>query len=466
MSDENQSNDKVPTSKIARASRFFKSSTKVGMNYAKYYGKKLTGSEVNEDDLDRQNADDMFKVFSELRGSALKVAQLLSMDTLNLSESFTNVMQKAQYSVPPMSAPLAVQTFQKSVGKKPSEVFDKFNTQAKKAASMGQVHEAWKDGKRLAVKIQYPGVGDSIQSDLKMVKGMARRVMGLPQKELEPYFKEVEERLMEEADYKHELETSMKFAEDCAELEDIVFPKYYPELSSDRVIVMEFIDGKHLKEFLDEDPSQEIKTRAAKAIWDFYEFQIHKLRRVNADPHPGNFLFREDGKVGVLDFGCTKVLDDQLYEDYFKLADPHLFEDEDKAREALKRIEIIREDDTQEQERYMIDLFGRLVGLIARPYHEGYFDFTDENFYQELTDVSMEISQLGELRGSRHFLFLNKTYYGLFSLFYKLGAQIPTACQYRDFLREDFAKAAGKEVSASKPSGSNRKAGSEAKSEQ
>jgi predicted unusual protein kinase regulating ubiquinone biosynthesis (AarF/ABC1/UbiB family) len=423
--------DRVPTGKIERASKFLKTGIKVGGNYVKHY---LSASK-DKTKLDEQNAKDIFEGFSELRGSALKIAQILSMDSINLSQSFTEVMQKAQYSVPPMSAPLAVQAFTRSIGKSPEKVFDKFDALAHKAASMGQVHVAYKGGKKLAVKIQYPGVADSIQSDIKMVKSVAPKFVNASIQELNPFFEEVEARLMEEADYRKELINSLAFKEKCANLPGIIFPEYFPDLSSDRVITMEWLEGQHLKEFLATQPSAELRRQLATNIWNFYEFQIHKLRAINADPHPGNFLFREDGTVGVLDFGCTKVLSQELYDDYFTLADPHLFDDKDFAEHVLLKLEILRENDTPEKRNIITKLFRELITLIATPYHEGKFYFNNDAFYEKLSKVGLEISKLREVRGSKDFLFINRTYYGLYALFQQLDVELETACQYRNFLR-------------------------------
>ena len=440
------SNDKVPTSKIARASKFLKTGARVGRNYAKHYSKKAVGKDVTRDDLDKDNARDIFAGFTELRGTALKVGQMLSMDNINFSANFTNVMQKAQYSVPPMSAPMAIQAFKKSIGKNPSEVFDEFDPNAKRAASMGQVHEAKKDGIDMAVKIQYPGVADSIKSDMKMVKGAAAKVMKLPPKELAPYFEEIEERLIDEADYDKEIASSMAFAEDCKDIDGLVFPKYYPELSSSRVITMEWIDGDHMKEFLAKDPSYEARYKVAHKIWEFYEFQMHKLLRVNADPHPGNFLLRDDGTVGVLDFGCTKVLTEEIHNDYFRLAAPFLFEDREKAETAMEELDLLRPTDEGKRRDHIYETFKEMVQLISLPYHQGYFDFTDESFYDRMTAIGEELADLHELRGSRHYLFLNKTYYGLYGLFNELGVKLHTICKYHKFVHPDKIAPEAKEV--------------------
>jgi predicted unusual protein kinase regulating ubiquinone biosynthesis (AarF/ABC1/UbiB family) len=199
---------------------------------------------------------------------------------------------------------------------------------------------------------------------------------------------------------------------------------------------MEWIDGMHLKEFLETNPSREVKQRAARVLWELYEHQIHQLRRVNADPHPGNFLFREDGTVGILDFGCTKVLTDDLYNDYFLLARPDLFDDPEKAEETLLSLEILRPSDSPEKRKYLRGLFQRLITLIATPYHEGKFYFNNDEFYEELTSVGAEISRLRELRGSKDYLFINRTYFGLYAIFQQLDAELETTCKFHDFLRK------------------------------
>lgn len=433
------SQDKLPTGKIERASKFLKTGIKVGANYAKHSVKSLLNKDVDRSELDEANAKDIFESFSELRGSALKLAQMLSMEGVNFSESFTNVMQKAQYSVPPMSGPMSVQSFKKSMGKSPENVYDTFDPNAFKAASMGQVHFASKDGKKLAVKVQYPGVADSIKSDLKMVKSVAPRIINAAQSEIAPYFDEVEARLLEEADYCQELRNSIEFKEQCKDVEGVIFPNYYEEMSSDRVITMDWMDGIHLKEFLESKPPREIIMKAAVNLWRIYEFMVHKLRKLNADPHPGNFLFQKDGTIVLLDFGCVKRLSDELYEKYFRLAEPNLFDNIERAKQILLELEIIRPTDNEERRDYLTGIFGRVITLIAKPYHEGHFYFNDPKFYDELNSANMEIAKLRELRGMKDFLFINRTYFGLYAIFRQMDVELNTTCQYRNFLKPEYA---------------------------
>ncbi len=426
--------DKLPTGKIERASKFLKTGLKVGFNYAKHYTKKAF-TEVSDEELEKQNAKELFESFASLKGSALKVAQMLSQDSMNLSHNFTEQFQKAQYSVPPMSAPMAIQTFKKSVGESPEKVFDKFNPNAVAAASLGQVHEAWKDGKKLAVKIQYPGVADSIKSDLKLMKPIAKQILKVSTEELEPYMNELETKLIEETNYIQEVNNSLEFREACQELENIVFPNYYKEICTDRVIVMDWLEGVHMKEFLSKNPSQEQKNQIAQNIWNFYEFQFHKINKINADPHPGNFLFRPDNTIGVIDFGCTKEFSGKVYEDYFGLANYDLYNHPDKLRQVFFDLEIFRPNDSEERIQELMDLFSALSKMIARPYQHKTFYFGNQEFLEEVNQISRIAASIGEIRGKKDFLFVNRTFFGLFSLMKELDATIVTQCKYLPFLK-------------------------------
>ena len=147
--------DKIPTSKIQRASKLVSTGAKVGVNYLKYYGDKITKTELEaKDRLNKNNAEDIYDGLKTLKGSALKVAQMLSMEKSILPQAYVEKFSLAQFSVPPLSAPLVSKTFKTYFGKTPNDIFDSFNLNSVNAASIGQVHLAKKDGKKLAVKIQ------------------------------------------------------------------------------------------------------------------------------------------------------------------------------------------------------------------------------------------------------------------------------------------------------------------------
>jgi len=191
--------DSIPTSKIQRAGKLVTTGAKVGINYLKYYGEKLTKSESEaKDNLNKNNAEDIYSGLKQLKGSALKVAQMLSMEKSILPQAYVDKFSLAQFSVPPLSAPLVIKTFKKYFGNHPNQIFDEFDSESVNAASIGQVHRAEKNGKQLAVKIQYPGVADSIKSDLALVKPIAIKMFNIKGKDSDKYFQEVEDKLVEE----------------------------------------------------------------------------------------------------------------------------------------------------------------------------------------------------------------------------------------------------------------------------
>lgn len=424
--------DKIPTSKVARASKFAKASLKVGGNYVKHYGKKLFDPSLTKEQLHTDNAKDVYEALSELKGSALKMAQMMSMDKSLLPKAYSSKFSMSQYSAPPLSAPLVMKTFKSTLGKTPSDLFDQFNTEASNAASIGQVHTAYKNGKKLAVKVQYPGVADSISSDLKMARPLAVSLLNLNDAEIDRYFQEVESKLLEEADYELELKRSIELTEASAHIPNLYFPSYYPELSSKRIITMDWIEGKHLKEFLETNPSQQARDQVGQALWDFYHFQIHELKAVHADPHPGNFLFNENGKLGIIDFGCIKEIPDHFYENYFALINPNIWKDESKMQHIFRELEFILEEDSPELQIFFSDLFKKMVEILGRPFASDTFDFGEDGYVEEVYSFFEYVSKVDELknanaaRGSQHGLYINRTYFGLYTILNDLKAKVTT----------------------------------------
>ena len=312
--------DKIPTGKIERAGKLVKTGVKVGGNYVKYYSKKLINPEMDKDELNENNAQDIYDGLKSLKGSALKVAQMLSMEKNLLPRAYVEKFSLSQFSVPPLSAPLVRKTFRKYFDSYPEEVFDSFDRESVSAASIGQVHRASKDGKALAVKIQYPGVAKSISSDLALVKPIAIRMFNLKGKDTDKFFQEVEGKLLEETDYNLEIAQSMEITRACSHIGGLSFPTYYPELSSDRIMTMDWMQGVHLSEFTSTSFDPALGHRLGQTLWDFYMFQMHGLRKVQADPHPGNFLVDPSGNLVAIDFGCVKEVPDDFYEPYFQLA--------------------------------------------------------------------------------------------------------------------------------------------------
>lgn len=419
----------IPVTKVERSAKFVKTGFQIGGNYIKHYSKKLFNPEMDREQLNEDNATDIYKSLSELKGSALKIAQMLSMDKNILPKSYVDKFTQSQYNAPPLSGPLIVRTFTKNFGKTPENIYDSFNLTSTNAASIGQVHQATLNGQKIAVKIQYPGVGDSISSDLKLVKPFAFRLLGMSEKELNIYIKEVEERLLEETDYELEVKRSIEFSEACKNLDNVVFPKYYPKLSGKRIISMDWIDGLHLKEFLKTNPSQELKNKIGQALWDFYNFQQHELKAVHADPHPGNFLITPDEKLGVIDFGCIKEMPLDFYIPFFSLISTDVIRDKAKTIDAFRKLDMIHSDDTKAQVEFYYKSYKEMIELFAKPYINTSFDFSENEFFEKLYEYGEKISKMPEFkqaRGVKHFIYVNRTNFGLYTILHELKATVKT----------------------------------------
>lgn len=422
--------DKIPTGKLGRTTELIKTGAKVGGNYLKYYGKRAFDRELSRDELDTDNAKDIYDSLKNLKGSALKVAQMLSMEKSLLPSAYVEKFSLAQFSVPPLSAPLVRKTFKKYQGDYPENIYDKFTLNSVNAASIGQVHRAEKDGRKLAVKIQYPGVADSISSDLAMVKPIALRMFNLQGKDSDKYFKEVEEKLLEETDYILEVKQSKYISEACEAIPHLRFPKYYEELSNERIITMDWMDGKHLSEFVKQDFPQEAGNKLGQALWDFYMYQMHALKQVHADPHPGNFLVDKDYNLIAIDFGCVKKVPDDFYVPYFELAEPNNINNREFFLKKLRELEILRPEDTEHEINYFSKLFYEMLSLFTSPFHGDEFDFSREGFWEQITALSEKYSKDTELRkmngnrGSKHFIYINRTFFGLYNLLHDLKAKV------------------------------------------
>ncbi|MFZ9046390.1 MAG: ABC1 kinase family protein [Cyclobacteriaceae bacterium] len=423
---------KIPTGKVQRAAKFVKTGAKVGGNYLRHYSKRLIDKNHTRENLDRDNAEDIYGSLSELKGSALKVAQMLAMDKNLLPDAYQQQFAMGQYSAPPLSFPLVVKTFQKYFGQTPDQMYDSFSKKAVNAASIGQVHQATLGDKTLAVKIQYPGVSDAVRSDLKLVKPFALRLFGLNEQELDQYMDEVESKLIEETDYELEVQRSIEISQACAHIPNIYFPTYYPDMSAQRVITMDWLEGQHIKEFLATNPSQKIRNKIGQAMWEFYHHQVHNLKEVHADPHPGNFILTLEGVLGIIDFGCVKTIPDDFYNAYFKLMSKELVTTDDELIPILYDLNFLYADDTDAEKEVFIGIFKEMTTLLGMPFHVNEFDFADDSYFRKIYDLSERLSKMKELRqskhprGSKHGLYVNRTYFGLYTLLNQLGARITT----------------------------------------
>jgi len=433
-----------PSGKLQRGKILASTGLKVVTNYARYYARRSVQGDQGQDarsQLNRDNATQVFKDFTRLRGTALKLAQSLSMDTGVMPDEFIEVMADAQYRVPPMNRALVRNQIRRELGAQPEQLFGRFDDQAVAAASIGQVHRAeGKDGGKLAVKLQYPNVRETISSDLTMARALFRPLF--KGEDIDVYFTEIRDKLLEETDYLHEGRQIKAFAGLYNGDERVVMPQWLPELSSERVLTMTYVEGVHMGEFLAASPDQARIDHFGQLLWDFIHDQVERrVYAFHADIHPGNFLFRDDGRLGIIDFGCIKEFPRDFLDTCVYMLAAHVRDDAEAIRSCYREVGILDERSSEPQDELYAFLreFGRFV---LTPYTQDHFDFGDPGFRQQLNEYIRASMQWRDIRASKHFIFVNRLLFGLYALLMQLKPTIRTQ-RGRDILLEASYRRAG-----------------------
>lgn len=418
----------VPTGKIRRVLTGGRTAAKVGSQVIGYYAKRPflseQGREIAKEKVSQESAQTLFQGLSLLKGTALKMAQMLSLEMEILPDAFCRELSKAYHQVPPMNRALARQVVEDGLGRPPEEIFKTFNSKAFAAASLGQVHHAvHEDGRDLAVKIQYPGIANTIQSDL----GLMRNLLGpLIQEELlVPTLDEIAARLLEEVDYLQEAD-NLNFFNQHLQRGSIRVPQALGELSSGTVLATTLMPGQPLDQWLQTDPSQEARDRIAQSLSDLVVTGLYELGVIHADPNPGNFIIAEDLTVGLVDFGCVKRVDADFVEQYrqIALAAAHF----ERGGHYQQMIELgFIPPDLDGETREAIEAVSDDIGhWFSRLFRVETFDFkANPGFIAEGQAISRQIHKWQRhLRVNPNFVFLDRTRYGLLRIFEMMGARI------------------------------------------
>ncbi len=427
-------------SALIRSGRFAKAGMSTGTNYIKHYlGNSLPIKKLHQDKptLNRKNAISIFKELSQLKGLPLKLAQGMSMDTGLLPIEFMEVMSAAQYSVPPMNRALVRTQFKRNFNEYPENIFQSFDYDAFAAATIGQVHHATNlNGVRLVVKVQYPNVRKSIYSDLKLLSFFGKQFFkGV---NFEHYLEEVRKTILEETDYIKEGRNIQKFR-DIFLSDEIIFPEYKESTSNEKILTMTFLEGDHLDQMLNKGPVQKIKNKYGQILWNFFHENINSSNNTfHADVHPGNFLFCDGGKLGVIDFGCIKVFPDQFIKSCIRLVQNYLNGSHQDFLKELEYMGFIKKVSIQsEKEKKIQILFSNLAEILGSIYEKSIFDFGNKKFRENLNNLFQNAMGIREIRGSEQFIFFNRITFGLMSILMKLEAKIETSESRQIILNAD-----------------------------
>jgi len=360
----------IRQSRVSRGAALARLALRIGGRYVVRSPRLLFASverrcELRQD-LALRSADEVAEELGSMKGVLMKLGQMASYIYEDLPLTFRVSMARLQHRAPPMTPTLAASVIHEELGEASDRVFAQWDPLPFAAASIGQVHRAiTRDGRAVAVKVQYPGIDRSITSDLRNV-GLVRRVVGaaFPGLDTRSLVDELGDRLREEVDYVREADSQELFASYYDGHPYIQVPHVISELSTSRVLVSELVSGATFDEL--QGWSQHEKDLAAETIHRFVFRSLYRLHAFNGDPHPGNYLFHRGGRVTFLDFGLTKRFTD---DDLEPLVDAVRFlvfdKDYEAFRAALERAGFLRAG-APVPTQTVVDRFGQFYGTVLQ----------------------------------------------------------------------------------------------------
>ena len=371
-----------------------------------------------------------------LRGAAMKLGQTLSLQTGVLPEEALAELATLQMQAPGMHPSLVRVQIKRSLGREPEDIFKQFTPEPFAAASLGQVHHAvTKAGERVAVKVQYPGIRESITNDVKIFRAVSKPVQAsghLPRGAID----EVEKQILAETDYEREANNIEFFRKELAPLRFVEVPKVLRKYSGGKVLTMSLVRGQHLDDFLAKRPSQKLRDELGTRLFDLFYFQVLKIGTLHADPHWGNYLFDTDARISLVDFGCVKTLSSAtttylhrafLYSGSIYSAEFSKLLETYYRAEGLKLLPATR----RALVRFAENFYRRVYPADATADYR--FDFGDREF---LADFLSESKNLFRMKGMlADLIFMARAEMGLYQTLHRLKARVPTSRIVRKYLQ-------------------------------
>jgi predicted unusual protein kinase regulating ubiquinone biosynthesis (AarF/ABC1/UbiB family) len=409
----------LKTGRIERLASVGSVTGRVGASYLWSALKRPFQSEEKREtarlDTHLKNALRIVESSKQLRGAFMKMTQLLSMrDDLFPTEAI-DVLSVVQSSVPAMDYRLIRKRIVDELGAEPEKIFASFDPEAFAAASLGQVHRArLHSGEEVVVKIQYPGVEKTVKSDLQNAKALiqtlklvARDVMRNRDMDYRGVYEEMKSRMEEELDYELEAANIELFQKLYADDPEIVIPRVIHERTTRRVITLGYIDGYKIRDILAPGVDQSLKDWVMLKLYNITWQQLLCFGVLHVDPHPGNYLVTHHPKLGILDFGCIRILPPGLRDAYRDLNRALLEDDDPLFRDALLRLEFLNpEDDHRPMRAILRRLFAPL--LVDRK--------VDPREYKSMEELSAAVQRglaAGYWKAPPHRVFLDRVLLGI-----------------------------------------------------
>ena len=365
---------------------------------------------------------------SEMRGAAMKVGQLMSMDSGSVFPAeLSQVLDRLREDAHPMPLGQVADGLKKAWGDGWQDQFERFFFKPVAAASIGQVHEALlKDGRRVAVKIQYPGIRKSIDSDVDNVASLLKVFNLVPDgMDITPFLDEAKQQLHLEADYRFEADAIERFSRQVAGDRRFVVPGVVEELTTRDVLTMEFLDGRRI-EAVDNEPI-EVRNRVATDLLDLALREVYEWGLVQTDPNFANYLFDPvDQRIHLLDFGATREYSEAHCRDLRALLGACIDGDDEEIERGARSLGYLGDGDGREYRQTILELL-RTATEPAR--HPGNYDFAGSTLAPRMSEliVELRLKQRFTRLPPMDILFLHRKLGGLYLLLARLKASIPAS---------------------------------------
>lgn len=414
-----------PRSKTGRLVRLGGLTSRVS---GSYMGQRIKGVFQDEEKrakalkrLHLDNAERVVETMGALKGAAMKVGQSIALvaDGMDLPPEVAKILGKLNNKAEPIPWEVIQADIEAELERPLDEVFAVVDQVPLGTASLAQAHVArLLDGREVVVKVLHRGIEHSVDSDLAALKRIlvTGRVLNRDRAEIDAVFDEIKARLEEELDYFQEAANIEFFHGALAHIEGIEVPRTVPELCTERLLTMTRIEGDTLDDFL-EHASPEARQRAGTLLARGFHEMFYKLRALHADPHGGNYLFREDGGIGIVDFGCVKRFDPYWTADYARLAHAGLFGDRETAIQKCRDLEILVGGDEESA-----DILWEICTFVARafpgePYHCG---SPTDTVLEDIRKLGPRILRRQELRSPPQLVYLHRTLGGIYGMLRRL----------------------------------------------
>ena len=398
---------RVPTGVLERAGRTAAAAFRLG----RAVRRRRRATDEGSDDVEEM---------VRLKGINMKLGQILSYVDIALPEDLRHALSVLQTHAQAMPGDQVAAILRSELGARADDLLAAFEYVPTAAASIGQVHRArLPDGEPVAVKVQYPGVEKAIRADFKpAAMGAAISAMVYPGANVGDFIAEAKARFVEECDFLHEAAAQQRFGALYDGHPVIAVPRVHDAYCSRRVLTSTWLDGSSFDAFLSARPSQQMRDRIGEALFEFYVGTLFEHCIYNGDPHPGNYLFLEDGRVGMLDYGCTLEFEPAFVAKLTRLTRAVQLDDPELLRRSFAELGMLRGDrqrDVETARGLMRAFYGPMLQDVVQP-----IDLGEARRMREVVAAKRELMRL---RLPGEFLFLFRIRFGLMSVLARLGTR-------------------------------------------